>query len=75
MVVTANERFDSVGNLTDEETREYVRRLAQSLVDWTRRIGSKEEADGDESPIIKEGPGNACLARPAASPSLQRRPK
>ena len=39
MVGGADERFDTVGNLTDEETREYVRLLVDSLVDWTRRIG------------------------------------
>jgi chromate reductase, NAD(P)H dehydrogenase (quinone) len=39
MVGAANERFDAEGKLTDEQTREYVRRLLQSLVDWTRRIG------------------------------------
>ena len=39
MVGAANECFDTVGNLTDEETREYVRLLVQSLADWTRRIG------------------------------------
>ena len=39
MVGAADERFDTIGNLTDEETREYVRLLVQSLVDWTRRIG------------------------------------
>ncbi|HEX8772605.1 MAG TPA: NAD(P)H-dependent oxidoreductase [Pyrinomonadaceae bacterium] len=39
MVGAANERFDTVGNLTDEQTREYVRLQIQSLVDWTRRIG------------------------------------
>ena len=39
MVGAADERFDTVGNLTDEETKEYVRLLVQSLVDWTRRIG------------------------------------
>jgi len=39
MVGAANERFDAEGNLTDEETREYVSLLLQSLVDWTRRIG------------------------------------
>ena len=39
MVGAANERFDTVGNLTDEETREYVSLQLQSLVDWTRRIG------------------------------------
>jgi chromate reductase len=39
MVGAANERFDTVGNLTDEQTREYVSRLVQSLVDWTLRLG------------------------------------
>jgi chromate reductase len=39
MVGGADERFDTVGNLTDEQTREYVYRLVQSLVDWTRRLG------------------------------------
>jgi chromate reductase len=48
MVGGANECFDIVGDLTDEQTREYVYRLVQSLVDWTRCTGSKEEADGDE---------------------------
>jgi chromate reductase len=48
MVGAANECFDIVGNLTDEQTREYVYRLVQSLVDWTRRIGCKAEVDGGE---------------------------
>lgn len=39
MVGDDDERFDTVGNLTDQETIECVRRLVQSLVDWTRRIG------------------------------------
>lgn len=38
MIGNAHERFDAEGNLTDEATREYVRRLLQSLVEWTRRI-------------------------------------
>ncbi len=38
MIGAANERFDTVGKLTDEETREYVGLLLQNLVDWTRRI-------------------------------------
>jgi chromate reductase len=41
MIGAANERFDTVGNLTDDETREYVGRLVQSLVDWTRLIGQQ----------------------------------
>jgi chromate reductase len=39
MIGAANERFDTLGNLTDDETREYVGRLVQSLVDWARLIG------------------------------------
>ena len=42
MIGAAHERFDAEGNLTDEETREHVRRLLRSLVDWTRRIGQQE---------------------------------
>ena len=38
MIGAANERFDTLGKLTDEETREYVGLLLQNLVDWTRRI-------------------------------------
>jgi chromate reductase len=39
MIANASQKFDAEGNLTDEETREHVRRLLESLVDWTRRIG------------------------------------
>lgn len=38
MIGAANERFDTVGKLTDEQTKEYLCRLVQSLVEWTRRI-------------------------------------
>ena len=40
--------FDAEGDLTDEQTREFVRRLMQSLVEWTRRIAIKDEAVSDE---------------------------
>ena len=39
MIAKAHERFDADGNLTDDKTKESIRRLLQSLVDWTRRIG------------------------------------
>jgi multimeric flavodoxin WrbA len=45
---TAQERSDAEGNLTDGATREFVRQLLHSLVDWTRRIGDKEQAKGDD---------------------------
>ncbi|HEY9404945.1 MAG TPA: NADPH-dependent FMN reductase [Pyrinomonadaceae bacterium] len=41
MIGAASERFDTVGDLTDEQTREHVARLVQSLVDWTRLIGQQ----------------------------------
>ena len=39
MIGNASERFDAEGRLTDETSRELVRKLLQNLVDWTRRIG------------------------------------
>jgi chromate reductase len=42
MIGNAPERFDEQGNLTDEATKDYIRQLLQSLVDWTRRIGQPQ---------------------------------
>jgi chromate reductase len=36
MIAKAAERFDADGNLTDEKTRDLIRRLLQDLVAWTR---------------------------------------
>src|SRR3954467_12850322 len=44
MIGNASERFDEQGNLTDEATKDYIRQLLQSLVDWTRRIGQPQGA-------------------------------
>jgi len=38
MIGNASERFDAQGNLTHEATKEFIRQLLQSLVDWTKRI-------------------------------------
>ncbi|NJN15939.1 MAG: NAD(P)H-dependent oxidoreductase [Oscillochloris sp.] len=38
-VVRAWEKFDSERNLTDEPTREQLRKLVEALVAWTRRVG------------------------------------
>jgi hypothetical protein len=35
MIGNASQRFDSGGNLIDESTKKYIRRLLKSLVDWT----------------------------------------
>jgi chromate reductase len=39
MIAGAAGKFDSEGNLTDDRTREQIRKLLQALVDWTRRLG------------------------------------
>jgi chromate reductase len=38
MIANADERFDEQGNLTDEDTREHIRKLIQSLITWTRQL-------------------------------------
>jgi chromate reductase len=38
MIGNASERFDAEGNLTDEATKGFIRKLLQNLVEWTRRI-------------------------------------
>jgi chromate reductase len=38
MIANASDRFDAAGNLTDDGTKDFIRQLLQSLVDWTRRI-------------------------------------
>src|SRR3989440_12235082 len=38
MIGHAATRFDKYGKLTDEDTKEYIRELLQSLAEWTNRI-------------------------------------
>ena len=38
MIGNATERFDAEGNLTDETTKDLIRKLLQNLVEWTLRI-------------------------------------
>ena len=42
MIGNASERFDAGGNLTDDTTKDFIRQLLQSLVNWTRRIGQPQ---------------------------------
>jgi chromate reductase, NAD(P)H dehydrogenase (quinone) len=39
MIANAASKFDSEGKLTDDRTREQIRKLLQALVDWTKRLG------------------------------------
>ena len=43
MIGNAGEKFDKAGNLTDEKTKDYIRKLLQNLVDWTQRIAAPKE--------------------------------
>ena len=42
MIGNAADRFDVEGNLTDETTKDYIRRLLQNLVEWTMRIQTRQ---------------------------------
>ena len=43
MIGNSSERFDAEGNLTHNATKEFIRQLLQSLVEWTRRIGQPQK--------------------------------
>lgn len=40
MIASAGNRFDQQGNLTDEPTKEHIRKMLQALADWTRKLKS-----------------------------------
>ena len=44
LIPKARQRFDDSGDLTDEETRERMRRFLAALVEWTKRMGQPESA-------------------------------
>ncbi|CAA9449741.1 MAG: hypothetical protein AVDCRST_MAG80-2133 [uncultured Rubrobacteraceae bacterium] len=51
LIPYARERFDvETGNLTDEQTRERMRRFLDALVEWTERLATREPA-GDRRPV------------------------
>ena len=43
MIGNAATKFDDQGNLTDETTKDFIRKLLQSLVEWTLRISDRQE--------------------------------
>ena len=42
----ARQRFDDQGNLTDENTKEHIRKLLEGLAAWTRRLGGRQAVTG-----------------------------
>jgi chromate reductase, NAD(P)H dehydrogenase (quinone) len=43
MIGNASEKFDEAGNLTDSETRNFIRQLLENLVDWTLRLERNDQ--------------------------------
>ena len=46
LIPNSRERFDENGNLTDEQTRERMRRFLIALVEWTRRLSGSKAHEG-----------------------------
>ncbi len=44
MIGNAADKFDADGNLTDDATREHIRKQLESLIDWTRKLQTSAEA-------------------------------
>lgn len=38
MIANASERFDEQGNLTDQKTRDHIKKLVEALVKWTQQL-------------------------------------
>jgi chromate reductase, NAD(P)H dehydrogenase (quinone) len=45
MISNAPQRFDEHGVLTDESTKEHIRKLLQALVDWTKQIAPRDASN------------------------------
>lgn len=44
MIGHCADKFDANGNLTDENTKEFLRKMLQALVDWTVRLRGKQDS-------------------------------
>jgi chromate reductase len=43
MIGNCSDKFDAQGELADEETRQYIRKLLENLVEWTRRLETEPQ--------------------------------
>ena len=43
MIGNAGEKFDEDGNLTDEKTKDFIRKLLENLVAWTLRLSQEPQ--------------------------------
>jgi len=51
-IARAAEKFDAEGELTDERSREAVRKLLAALRDWTLRLHAAESGPGTPPPVL-----------------------
>jgi hypothetical protein len=42
MIGNAAKRFDAQGNLTDEPTKDHIRRPLRNLMEWTGRLNNRK---------------------------------
>jgi chromate reductase len=54
MIGNCSDKFDAQGELADEETRQYIRKLLENLVEWTRRL-ENEPQKMERVPITAAG--------------------
>ena len=43
MIGNAGEKFDDKGDLTDETTRDFIKKQLDALLEWTRRLSQSDE--------------------------------
>jgi hypothetical protein len=53
------DKFDANGILTDENTKEFLRKMLQALVDWTIRLKGKQDSAAGQVDLTKKGPRTA----------------
>jgi chromate reductase len=54
MIGNCSDKFDESGKLIDEETRQYIRKLLENLVEWTQRL-ENEPQKMERVPITAAG--------------------
>jgi len=43
LIANASDRFDEQGNLTDQKTRDHIKKLVDALVKWTRQLQKAQQ--------------------------------
>jgi len=43
MIANAAERFDEQGNLTDQDTKDHIKKFVEALAKWTRQVQKAQQ--------------------------------